>query len=124
MITLFWGAILFVPHAGLFAEPRDVLRVRERVVRFRRRFGIVSSAVWKQRGVEMRKDVAENINQLMIECGAKLDSSVRLVMDTSSVEEFEAYRTAIGQIMGTMLVDIMMPIYRQHPELKPAELDD
>lgn len=72
----------------------------------------------------MRKDVAENINQLMIEYGAKLDSSVRLVMDTSSVEEFEAYRTAIAQILGTMLVDIMMPIYRQHPELKPAELDD
>jgi len=72
----------------------------------------------------MKKDVAETINRLMLEYGAKLDSSVKLVMDTSSAEEFEAYRLAVGQIMGTMLLDIMNPIYREHPELKPPELED
>lgn len=72
----------------------------------------------------MKKDVAETISKLMLEYGAKLDSSVKLVMDTSSADEFEAYRTAVGQIMGTMLVDIMNPIYREHPDLKPPELDD
>jgi hypothetical protein len=72
----------------------------------------------------MKKEVAETINRLMLEYGAKLDSSVRLVMDSSSAEEFEAYRAAVGQIMGTMLLDIMNPIYREHPELKPPELED
>ncbi len=72
----------------------------------------------------MKKEVAETINRLMLEYGAKLDDSVKLVMDSSSAEEFEAYRSAVGQIMGTMLVDIMNPIYREHPALKPAELED
>jgi hypothetical protein len=72
----------------------------------------------------MKKDVAEIINRLMLEYGAKLDSSVKLVMDTSGAEEFDAYRNAVGQIMGTMLLDIMNPIYREYPELKPPELVD
>lgn len=72
----------------------------------------------------MKKDVADVINRLMVDYGAKLNESVRLVMETSSAEEFETYRTAVGQIMGTMLIDIMNPIYREHPELKPPELED
>lgn len=72
----------------------------------------------------MKKDVAAKINTLMLAYGAELDNSVKLVMDTSNVEEFEAYRAAVAQIMGTMLVDIMNPIYKEHPELKPPELED
>lgn len=72
----------------------------------------------------MRKDVAEKVNSLMLEYGDKLNSSVKLVMDTASPEEFAAYRASIAQIMGTMLVDIMNPIYREHPDLKPPELED
>lgn len=72
----------------------------------------------------MKKDTAETINRLMLEYGAKLDSSVKLVMDTASPEEFEAYRTSVAQIMGTMLLDIMNPIYQEYPDLKPLELDD
>lgn len=82
-----------------------------------------SIAVCAPQGVEMNKDVAETINRLMLEFGAKLDGSVKLVMDSGSAEEFETYRMAVAQIMGTMLVDIMNPIYREHPELKPPELE-
>lgn len=73
---------------------------------------------------EMKRDVAETINQLMLEYGAKLNESVRLVMESSSAGELEGYRAAVGQIMGTMLLDIMEPIYREHPDLKPPELED
>jgi hypothetical protein len=72
----------------------------------------------------MKKDIAVTINDLMIEYGAKLDESVRLVMQSCSEEEFQSYRAAIAQIMGTMLIDVMQPIYREHPELKPPELEE
>jgi hypothetical protein len=72
----------------------------------------------------MKRDVAEAINKLMLEYGARLDESVRLVMESCSNSEFEAYRAAVGQIMGTMLLDVMNPIYREHPDLKPPELDE
>jgi len=72
----------------------------------------------------MKRDVAEAINALMLEYGAKLDDSVRLVMQSCSEAEFYAYRAAIAQMMGTMLIDVMNPIYREYPDLKPPELDD
>ena len=72
----------------------------------------------------MNREVAARINELMLEYGARLDESVRLVRDSCSEAEFESYRAAVGQIMGTMLLDVMNPIYREHPDLKPHELDE
>jgi hypothetical protein len=39
-----------------------------------------------------------------------------------SSSKFERYRREVGQIMGRMLLDIMNPLYDQHPEIKPKEL--
>ncbi len=72
----------------------------------------------------MKRDIAETINNLMLEYGAKLDESVRFVMENCSKDEFDRYRSAVGQMMGTMLLDVMNPIYREHPDLKPPQLDD
>lgn len=68
------------------------------------------------------KDVAKEISQLMIEYGSKLDASVAMVQKKCSAEEFSAYRKAVAQLMGTMLLDIMNPLYEAHPDLKPKEL--
>lgn len=72
----------------------------------------------------MKRDIAETINNLMLEYGAKLDESVRLVMENCGKDEFDRYRSAVGQMMGTMLLDVMNPIYREHPDLKPPQLED
>jgi len=58
----------------------------------------------------------------MLDFGAKLDESVRLVKDHSSEAEFVKYRDAVGQILGCMLLDIMNPLYEEHPDLKPPQL--
>ena len=71
----------------------------------------------------MKKEIAENINNLMLDIGARLDESVILVKNSCSDEEFKAYRKAVGVIMGTMLIDVMNPIYVEHKSLKPKELE-
>jgi hypothetical protein len=71
----------------------------------------------------MKKETAEAVSKLMLEHGAKLNDSVRIVMEKCSKEEFHAYRRAVGKVMGTMLTEIMNPIYREHPDLKPTNLD-
>ncbi|EFB1501572.1 hypothetical protein FJ881_16835 [Escherichia albertii] len=68
------------------------------------------------------KTVAADVSALMLEIGSELDASVSLVQQTCDESEFNNYRSAVGEIMGRMLVDIMNPIYKQHPELKPREL--
>ncbi|EOQ57406.1 MULTISPECIES: hypothetical protein [Escherichia] len=69
------------------------------------------------------KTLAADISALMLYIGSKLDTSVSLVQQTCDESELNTYRSAVGEIMGRMLIDIMTPIYTQHPELKPKELN-
>jgi hypothetical protein len=54
---------------------------------------------------------------------ARLDASVDLVKSRCSAEEFDVYRMAVGKVMADIFVEVMNPLYRQHPDLKPAGLD-
>ncbi len=68
------------------------------------------------------KDIAREINLLMLKIGADIDKSIAMVKDNCTQEEFEAYRKAAGKIMGDMLLEVMNPIYKTHPDLKPTEM--
>lgn len=72
----------------------------------------------------MDNQIASDINKLMLDYAAKLNESLRVVMDRCPAEEFKRYREAVSDIMATMLLDVMNPIYAEHPELKPAALND
>lgn len=69
----------------------------------------------------MEKDVAREINTMMLDYFAKLNASVKLVQQQCNEEEFQRYRKAIAKIMGEMSVEVMMPLYREYPELEPEE---
>jgi hypothetical protein len=74
------------------------------------------------KGIILDKEIASQVNELMLEYSAKLDQSLKTVMDNCSAQEFKSYRDAVGQLMGIMLLDVMNPIYKQHPDLKPEQL--
>lgn len=69
-----------------------------------------------------QRDVAKEVSELMLDVGAKLDASVARIKERCSATEFEAYRKAVGKIMGEMLLEVMNPLYQKHPDLKPKEL--
>ena len=75
---------------------------------------------FRRAGLVIKRDIAETISKLMLEYGAKLDDSVRLVMDNCPAEDFHAYRLAVGKIMGEMLTEVMNPLYREHPDSQTA----
>jgi hypothetical protein len=70
----------------------------------------------------MDKAIAQNISALMLEYGAKLDDSVSLVMAHCTEDELKRYKGAVGRIFGCMMLEIMNPLYDEHPDLKPPEL--
>lgn len=72
----------------------------------------------------MEEAVAREISSLMLEFYARLNASLKLVQQRCTQEEFTEYRRAIGLIMGEMTTEVMMPLYRQHPELEPPEFKD
>ena len=78
-----------------------------------------AAIVWMIKDLE----VAQYISDLMIEVGGRLDSSVQVVARKCPQEESQAYKRAVGNVLGEMLLQIMNPLYRVHPSLKPHGLE-
>jgi hypothetical protein len=55
--------------------------------------------------------------------GASLDESLSTVQSSESDSDFRKYRESVSKIMTTMLLEIMNPLYAEHPDLKPPQLD-
>jgi hypothetical protein len=66
--------------------------------------------------------IAKQISDLMVEFGGRLDGSVALVKENCSEDELKTYRRAVGTIMAEMLFQVMNPLYKRHPGLKPEGL--
>lgn len=58
----------------------------------------------------------------MFEYNGKLDKSIISVRDNCSEDEFHSYRYAVAHIMADMLLEILNPIFDEHPDLEPDEL--
>lgn len=71
----------------------------------------------------MKKEVAEQIATMLLEINGKLNNSILLVMESGDEDEIKRYKRQIGGIMGEVFFSILDPIYKEHPELKPPELE-
>ncbi len=69
------------------------------------------------------EELAKQISDLMLECGRRIDASIAMVQEQGDAEDFQRYRQAAGRILGVLFLDVMQPIYGQHPGLKPEELN-
>lgn len=68
------------------------------------------------------ENTAAEVSQLFLEFGKRIDQSIALVKETAPPEEFSAYRRAAGRVLGEMLLEVMNPLYKKHPGLKPKGL--
>lgn len=69
------------------------------------------------------KSIARQVSDLMIEFSGRLDRSILTVQKKCPPEEFKAYRLAVAKVLGEMLLEVMNPLYAEHPDLKPTGLD-
>ncbi|MEO6575427.1 MAG: hypothetical protein ABIP89_16385 [Polyangiaceae bacterium] len=72
----------------------------------------------------MKRKVAEQIHELMISFSGALAESVEVVEAGGDADETAQYREAVTMLLGTMLEEIMVPIYDQHPALIPTALKE
>lgn len=70
----------------------------------------------------MTRDVAERINATLLEYYFKIHASIDLVRESSDEVERKAYCRAAGMVLGHTLLDVLDPIYAEHPALKPDSL--
>jgi len=71
----------------------------------------------------MEYGVAKEVNDIMFSISGQLNQSVAFFQTRMKDEEFIKYRRAIGAIMATMWEEIMCPLYAEHPNLKPQEIE-
>jgi hypothetical protein len=68
-------------------------------------------------------ETAKQVSDVMLDVSSRLNQSIILVQDTCSAEEFKDYRRSVGAVMGEILLEVLNPLYKQHPSLKPKGLD-
>ena len=66
---------------------------------------------------------AKRCADLVLEYSARLDQSLADAQKLIPEPEFQAYRRAVGAVMAEGLNQVLNPIYRQHPGIKPNGLD-
>ncbi|HVZ29803.1 MAG TPA: hypothetical protein VG839_05380 [Asticcacaulis sp.] len=71
----------------------------------------------------MNKELSRQVSDAMLDVSAKLNASIGLVQEHTDDKAFNAYRLKIGTIMADIYSEILRPIYQEHPDLKPPELD-
>src|SRR5262245_6157568 len=70
----------------------------------------------------MEMTTARTISQLLLDVSGELNESVRVAKDGCSPEEFLSYRGKVAEILTFILFEILNPLFREHPELKPEGL--
>jgi len=70
----------------------------------------------------MRKDLAEVVTRELLFCSGKLDHSVGLLQGVVGEDFFTRYRGLVGQVMGTLYIEILRDLFRQYPELEPESM--
>jgi hypothetical protein len=70
----------------------------------------------------MKRDAAEKISRELLSCSGKLDQSVGLLTGVLSDEDYQRYRGLVGQIMGTLNLDVLRKIFEVYPGLEPDSM--
>lgn len=67
----------------------------------------------------MKIETAREVLQAAMECSRKADESAARVKDACDEHTSRRYSRLVGQIMGNIFTEILVPIYEQHPALAP-----
>lgn len=70
----------------------------------------------------MEKAAAIRLNEALVECYFKLHNSIDIVREHCNEDERKAYCRAVGKVLGHLLLDVLEPLYSEHPDLRPELL--
>ena len=63
-------------------------------------------------------DIARDVSVKLHAIFADLENTLRVV-EKASPNDLHRYRRAIGQVCAALVLDVMAPIYKQHPSIRP-----
>ncbi len=69
-------------------------------------------------------EIAKKISDTCLHAFGELEDSVRLVQLEANSQTAQSYRQAIGSVLGTLVLDVLAPLYAAHPQVKPDSWQD
>ena len=67
------------------------------------------------------EEIARSLSKLILDVGSRLNDWLFEVQEKCDEEDFDKCKRAIGSILGTMAVDVLNPLYKENPKIKPEE---
>jgi len=67
-------------------------------------------------------EVASEVSRRVLEVNRLLEEAVSLVDQRCPEAETSKFRRAVGHVLGALLLDVVNPLYRSHPQLAPVGL--
>jgi hypothetical protein len=67
----------------------------------------------------MDKTLAKNLMDQFVALGEPLNTATELTEKIADAQEREAVRRGLGNIMGLVYTDLMMPLIERFPDLDP-----
>jgi hypothetical protein len=70
----------------------------------------------------VQKALAEEASLLAIRIGADLNRHLIKLQSQLDPAEFKRYRSGFGKVLGELLMEVVNPLYAEHPDLKPEQM--
>jgi len=68
----------------------------------------------------MKKDSAEQLADISLRTIADFNSALCQIRENESQEVFDDLRRKIAGVLTSLILEVLNPIYGEHPELEPA----
>jgi hypothetical protein len=68
-------------------------------------------------------EIAKTVLQLFLSINDQMDDSIRAVENKTTPEELKAFKRGVGHVMYEVFEQIVEPICKQHPSLRPPEME-
>lgn len=66
--------------------------------------------------------LAKTLQQSMLNIANELDKSIIVNQELFNDKELEEYKKAVGVIMMSIFDEVLAPLHKRHPEIKPKDL--
>ena len=70
------------------------------------------------------RSTAVKVVELMLDAFLRVDECCATVRETCSIEEADAFQKTTAPIVGAIVMEILEPLYNEHPDFKPANWVD
>ena len=66
---------------------------------------------------------AKYVLQVFLTINDQMDESIRAVEKRTSAEELKAFKRSVGHVMYEVFEQVVEPICKRHPSLRPPEME-